>query len=296
MTRLALRCSSNRSCRCDSFWGALIIVSIFAALTGDLVRAQGKRSHLLIDSSAAPGAIGRKLLASGAIEQSTYQAVRILTPPEATVSTAVGDAFQPEVFQPMLGLLVGRAYRLKVVYQNEYEKHVVFPTVELIDRLDPPRGMEREFPVPIEFTVEDIKLAAEGNLVTRAVYVEDPDSAMPELYEQGKSSMPYFEARPGADPMLVANTLGRTIAIVRIGSRAPDAFGPTPDFMLHSPPIDRIESMPLNTQAQGARTRAATMPGRNADSRVRRAAGFQTIKKSQPPRPFMRASPNLFKE
>ena len=208
------------------------------AVTGDFAAAQNTAVHPLIESSMAPGVIGRKLLKSGEIKPTTFQPVKIVTPNEAIVSTAIGNGFNEESWQPVLGLLVGRAYRFKVSYVTETEQHTVYPTIELIDNLDPPDGRAGEFPIPVEFTAEEIKLASAGNMVTRVVYVEDPKMSLPSIYRRGKAQ-PYFETDPGTDPLAVADTLGRPVAIVRIGSRAPDKFGPTGDFMFQSPPLNR---------------------------------------------------------
>ena len=299
--------------RCQT-WGWLFAATFVVNIVSipwqsGLVNAQ-RKTHALIDSHQAPGAIGRNLLVNGALPPATFQPVRIFTPVEATVSTSVGNVFQQEVYQPMLGLLVGRAYRFKVAYRTDFEEHVVYPTVELIDRLDPPQGMELDFPVPIEFTAEDIRLAAAGNLVTRAVYVEDPDAAMPELYEH-EHGMPYFEARPGTDPMRVANTMGRTIAIVRIGSRTPDPHGATPEFMFHSPELQRLDSQILEPVAErptesrieswADRKRTSQSPMMHGDYRQVQNAGYTQSKRSRQsklprlPKPFMQATKKLFK-
>lgn len=214
-----------------------LAAGIFPGMCG-LAVGQQPNVHALIDSNAAPGVTGRKLLRSGRIKPATYQPVQIVAPESAIVSTASGGGFSQETFRPTLGLLVGRAYRFRVSYVTKVKEHVVYPTVELIDNLDPPEGRAQEFPVPVEFTAEEIEMAASGNMVTRVVYVEDPKLSLPALYRRG-AKQPWFETEPGTDPLAVADTLGRPIAIVRIGSREPDSTGPTSAFLFESPPIVR---------------------------------------------------------
>lgn len=111
---------------------------------------------------------------------------------------------------------VGCVYGFKAVGLPSYAGVELYPSVELIDRLYPPPGKELRFPVPVELTREDLVIAAQGGLVTRVIYVEDPKTALP--VQQGKSRQ-WFEARAGDNPLELADELGRPIAILRIGSR-----------------------------------------------------------------------------
>jgi len=63
----------------------------------------------------------------------------------------------------------------------------------------------------------DLELALAGKFVTRVIYIEDPRNALPVAQEPGKQE--WFDARPGEDPLQVADVLGRPVAIVRIGGR-----------------------------------------------------------------------------
>lgn len=118
-----------------------------------------------------------------------------------------------------VGLQVGQLYRFAAQGIPGLEGAVVYPTIELIDRTYPPCGREQEFPIPLELTLEDLRLAAEGAFVTRVVYVEDPKTALP-ISEKETGGQQWFEARTGDDPLVVADQLGRPIAIVRIGNRS----------------------------------------------------------------------------
>ncbi len=93
----------------------------------------------------------------------------------------------------------------------------MFPTIELIDRLYPPPGAGLKFPVPIDITADDLELAAQGQYVTRVIYVEDPSQALPVTEVDGKTT--WYEAGEGEDPLEVADSAGRPIAILRLGGR-----------------------------------------------------------------------------
>ena len=82
-------------------------------------------------------------------------------------------------------------------------------------------------------TQEDLSLALHGKFVTRVIYVEDPRNALPS--REIDKSQNWFEAAPGQDPLAVADTLGRPVAILRLGGRLPD---PSADktFFFGSPP------------------------------------------------------------
>ena len=55
----------------------------------------------------------------------------------------------------------------------------MYPTIEVINRLYPPQGLENHFPVPVHFTLEELEMALSGRMVTRVIYLEDPQSACP---------------------------------------------------------------------------------------------------------------------
>ncbi|WP_425397766.1 hypothetical protein [Aeoliella sp.] len=146
------------------------------------------------------------------------QPTAIRVPAGVEVGYAQGGQFtQPESGDVLLGLQVGSVYRLRVTNVFDRPGVEIFPTVELIDRLYPPPGAALKFPVPIDITAEDLELAAQGMYVTRVIYVEDPNQALPVDEVDGKTT--WYEARPEEDPLEVADAAGRPIAILRIGGR-----------------------------------------------------------------------------
>ena len=139
----------------------------------------------------------------------------------------------PLTDEVLVGLQIGHAYRLKVSNLPVEPGREVFPTVEIIDRLYPPPGLALRYPIPIELTEEELDMAARGLFVTRVIYLEDPMLALPA--DQPADEQPWVEAPRGADPLVVADGLGRPVAILRIGGRVPTASNPAGD--LSEPPI-----------------------------------------------------------
>jgi hypothetical protein len=124
-------------------------------------------------------------------------------------------------------LQVGGTYRLKISGLPDLPGIDVYPTVELIDHLHAPPGTEQDFPVPIEITAADAAAAAENRLVTKVVYLEQPDLALPQPQENGLITTDFAA---GANLMQVADERGRPCAIIRIGGRTPDMANPDPAF------------------------------------------------------------------
>lgn len=191
------------------------------------------------DGATPPGAIGAVRLQRGGPVESYFQPVEFRGPEGLEISLAVEGEFADSEPAPLnVGLLISRVYRLRVSNIPGQDGAEVYPTVEIIDRMYPPAGMERRFPIPVEITRADLDLALEGKFVTRVVYLEDPDTALPIAETENQN---WFDAGPGSNPLLEADRLGRPMAILRMGGRLPDAeFGDDDDFLNGSPPFSRF--------------------------------------------------------
>ncbi len=115
---------------------------------------------------------------------------------------------------------VGHVYRLRIGNMPGFPGTEIYPSIELLDRLHPPQGRENEFPIPIIITAQDVRTALSGQLVTRVIYLEQPQIAQdldPLRREIPQSVLP-------SDNLLQeADRLGRPMAIIRIGGRRPTA-------------------------------------------------------------------------
>jgi len=183
-----------------------------------------------------PGAIGSQQLTRGGPLPGYFQPVEIRGPKGSLIAPAAGGGFEadrPEVL--IAGMLIGSVYRLRVTNIPLQEGIEVYPTVEIIDRTYPPIGQEIKFPIPIDLTQEELEMAASGRFVTRVIYLEDPEAAVPVAREANEQA--YFEVKDGDNPLDVADSLGRPMAILRMGARVPDASGPDAAFLYGCPPL-----------------------------------------------------------
>ena len=171
-----------------------------------------------------PGAIGAQRLLRGGPLSGYVQPVRVFGSKEITISASSAEGYaQSEGGALLAGLQVGGVYAFSITNVPNMPEAQVYATVELVDRLHPPCGKELRFPVPVELTDQELRMAASASFVTRVIYVEDPRMALPieEKKFSANGGQQWFEAAPGDDPLVTADILGRPIAILRIGSRKP---------------------------------------------------------------------------
>jgi hypothetical protein len=193
--------------------------------------------HPLIPASLPLGATSSVRLLRGGCISGYFQPVQFTGEEGLGISVATLGAFaDPLPTETRFGLLIGPVYRFRITNIPGYEGREVFPTVELVDRLYPPAGGEMRFPVPIELTSEDLRLALEGHFITRVVYLEDPNRALPTAADPKHPS--WFDAGPGVHPLVEVERVGRPIAILRMGGRLPDdRNGPDLAFLNGCPPL-----------------------------------------------------------
>lgn len=204
--------------------------------------AQTLPGHAWNQASSPPGAIGAMQLQRGGPLPGYFQPMRIVGPEGMQV--AVGGAFnEPQTSPANLALLVGAVYRLRITNIPYHAGEELFPTIELIDRLYAPRGQERRFAIPVEFTQEDMELALGGRFVTRVIYLEQPDCALPARTSADAPS--WFDVGPGQEPLAVADALGRPVAILRMGGRLPDSNEiNSANFLFGCPPALALPPLP----------------------------------------------------
>ena len=183
-----------------------------------------------------PGAIGSQQLLRGGPIPGYFQPVEVRGPKGTRISTAEQGFFQdPTPLPRKFGMLIGAVYRFRVTGIPQYEGLEVYPTVEVIDRIYPPMGLENKFPIDIELTREELEMALDGKFVTRVIYLENPDKALP--VAEDPANQGYFEAASHENPLEVADRVGRPVAILRMGGRLPDATGPDLKFLFGCPPL-----------------------------------------------------------
>lgn len=148
-----------------------------------------------------------------------FQPVQFHGPQGAEFSLAQYGMFAESDRKLMAGLLVGQVYRFRISNIPGFEGAELYPSVEMVDRTYPPPGLATSYPIPINLDQEDLYAAMEGRLVTRVIFLEDPQTAVP--LPQGPDGPAAIDVPEYLDPLRIADLRGRTVAILRIGSMAP---------------------------------------------------------------------------
>lgn len=212
--------------------------------------------HYYHQESLPPGEVGAVRRQIGPPAAHYFQPVKVFAPEGVMISIARGGGFGEAQMTPMLsGLRVGDVYRLRLIGIPYHSGQELFPTIEVIDRLYPPAGQEVRFPIRVELTQEDLELALQGKFVTKVVYVEDPLAALPVRTDEKPDDLLNFDVQPGQNPLAVADTMGRPVAIVRLGGRVPNlAAGPDPAFLFQSPEWIDYEEFTIETARRPERS------------------------------------------
>src|SRR5262249_47297868 len=118
-----------------------------------------------------------------------------------------------------VGMRTGYVYRVKLGGMAKYPGVTLYPTLEVRGRVQlPPRMNPADYPAPVVFTDDDIEKALGGGLITKVVYLEDPNRAASVTWKQ--DDPPERTLQATEDPWAEAWTLGRPVLILRLGERA----------------------------------------------------------------------------
>lgn len=237
MTTVLVLARSLRRMRVEGILRQAVLVCLASGLTA---RAQERPVHWLNAGAMPPGAIGSQRLHRGGPLSGYFQPVRIRAPQGARIALAVEGSFSNVQSNDVLvGLQIGMVYRLQVSDIPNGEGLELYPTIELIDRTYPPPNLALRYPIPIELTQDELELAARGAFITRVIYIEDPQQALP-IARRANDEQPWMEAPAGEDPLVTADQQGRPVAILRIGGRVPNAADTAagqcvPQFVMFDP-------------------------------------------------------------
>jgi hypothetical protein len=216
----------------------LFVLACCCAATS--ARGQREPVHYFQSGRMPPGVVGSAQLLRGGPLPGYYQPVQLSGPEGSRIGLAVAGNFESPQPGPVLaGMLIGQVYRVKVTQIPGNEGFEVFPTIEVINRLYPPPGLEARYPIPVQFTLQELEMALSGRMVTRVIYLEDPGTALP--VQDRPDWQRYYEVRATDDPLQVADRLGRPVAIMRMGSRTPEHASGTERFLFNCPPLLRLE-------------------------------------------------------
>lgn len=261
--------------------GCLLLAGLFCqsvlALSGNVVWAQYPPVHYFHSADLPPGTVGRGQLQRGGPLRGYFQPVEVRVPDGVLLSVAQEGQFEDTAQSSIAaGMLIGEVYRFRVANIPFFEGLEVYPTIEVVNRLYPPPGLERKFPIPVQITQEELELALNGNFVTRVIYLEDKETALPQA--QDPNLQPYYQVRSDEDPLQVADQLGRPMAILRMGSRVPDRDPHSGRFNFGTPPLIKFPAAAEPIPASPDRAPATAAPDKAAaaaspdNSPVERAA------------------------
>jgi uncharacterized repeat protein (TIGR01451 family) len=148
-------------------------------------------------------------------------ATKVLAPKGVRVTAYPGSALARTYDTgAVFGLRPGYFYRFELSIPGSDRK--LYPEVEIRGTLVPRPGMRyMEWTAPLTFSVNDLERALLGAVITKAIYLEDPEKAIPAQFGLNSPDEMPVDTEGHAIKEAIAN--GRLVAILRFGSRIPDA-------------------------------------------------------------------------
>ena len=219
---------------------ACIVFSLFITLAGltsvpaeERVGRTGR--YYPLDHRKPLGEVGRWNVVVRPSVANYVQPVQVQLPTTGEVSFYRGGAEGGVTLAApaQAGMQVGHVYRVKISNLPDYPGVELYPTIELLGRLHPPVELKDKYPVPIEITTEEIETVIKDQMVTKVIYLEQPQLATPTRQVNGKQHVESLETE--INLLEAADQRGRPIAILRIGGRLPDPSSPEDEFYTSSP-------------------------------------------------------------
>ncbi|MCS6866760.1 MAG: hypothetical protein RMJ56_09040 [Gemmataceae bacterium] len=122
----------------------------------------------------------------------------------------------------VLGLRPGYVYRFELSNLPFRPGQSLFPEIEVRGTLVPRPGMKyMDYPIPIALSEADIERVLKGVVITKVVYLEDPEKALPT--EVGRDAVIEMPDTTESDAIQQALANGRLMAIIRVGNLKPTA-------------------------------------------------------------------------
>ncbi|QDV52090.1 hypothetical protein Enr17x_41490 [Gimesia fumaroli] len=200
----------------------------------------GNQFYHPLNQRTPPGVAGQWAALSGQVQAGYIQPMKFSLPSKGTVTFFDGGPQQriQKASPAPIGFAVGYVYRVKLSGMPEFPGVELYPTIELIDRLHPPAGLAEQYPIPVTFTQEDIELALSGRMVTKVVYLERPQTAVPAKFDR----QPTQAITAQKNLIAEADLLGRPMLILRMGGRLPSTRGEDPAFYGSGAPVVEIKN------------------------------------------------------
>ena len=146
-------------------------------------------------------------------------AAKVIAPKGTRVTAYPGSALAKTFNAPaVLGLRPGYSYRFELSNIPNHPGRTLHPEVEVRGTLVPRPGMKyMDWPTPLLFTSNDLERALLGAMITKVIYLEDPEKAIPA--EFGLNNPMEIPADTEQQAIKDALANGRVVAILRLGSR-----------------------------------------------------------------------------
>jgi uncharacterized repeat protein (TIGR01451 family) len=145
--------------------------------------------------------------------------VRFIGPAGMRVTFYQGSTAGHEFPAPVtVGLRPGYPHRVKLTGFPDNPTLALYPTLEVRGVLQlPPRLNPADYPAPVVIGFGELQLSQEPTLVTKVVYLENPEMAYATATKPNEPVE--VDLRPTDDPLLEARLHGRPMVIVRLGGR-----------------------------------------------------------------------------
>lgn len=212
-------------------------LACFAFLVGALVTAgqtTAQDRHFPLHHRQPTGTAGRWHVLTHPQHFWYAQPVEFKLPTQGTITVYHGSPDNPfhHPAPATIGMMVGRVYRVRLSEMPEYPGAELYPTIEILDRIHPEGKFIDAFPIPVEITPDEIEIALQDRMVTKVIYLEQPDIASPFEQEQAirTEDLPVT-----ANLLKEADERGRPVAILRLGGRIPDPNSSVDEFYSSSP-------------------------------------------------------------
>lgn len=144
---------------------------------------------------------------------------RFSAPPGLNVTFFQGCPQPREFDVPVtVGLRPGYIYRVKLTGIPGRPELVLFPSVEVRGTLSLPKIIRAsDHPAPVVFTNDDFDRVMRGALITKVIFLEDPEQA---LATATRPDQPLeLEVPAGLDPLTESRSHGRPLLVIRLGER-----------------------------------------------------------------------------
>lgn len=150
-------------------------------------------------------------------------AAKVLLPTGMTVTVYPGTPMSKTIpTGATVGFRPGYSYRLAISNIPGRPGETLYPVLEVRGSLIPRAKMNyMEFPTPIFISELDVQRALQGALITKAIYLEDPEKATP-VQTEPDEPLEFTDATP-EEALAAAKEYGRLVAVLRLGDRRPDA-------------------------------------------------------------------------